>query len=365
MAKALVTGASGFIGSRLVRNLVERGDEVKAFIRPTASRSLLEGLPVEIVEGDITIEHTIYRALAGCDRVYHVAAAYKMWDADPAKIMEPAIAGTRVVLGAIQKRGSRIRRTVVTSSVAAVGTNPAPEPMDEEYSFNLEQSEIYILAKRRAEELALSMANEMPIVVVNPTGVFGPGDARPTPSGTMVVRYLNWRAPIAFPGSPGGISIVDVDDVCQGHIAAMEKGRVGHRYILGGDNLSLTQIFEMMSSITGLRGPGKPPAKGLAELAGRAMELMARLTGGEPDVTYKLARDFFDTFMWVTSAKAETELGYKHRPARKTLARAIRWYLDRGYVSPQIAAEIRYDDLPGPDPQPSLPHERNAVFREG
>ena len=365
MAKALVTGASGFIGSRLVRNLVERGDDVKCFIRPTASRAALKGLPVEIVEGDITIEHTVYRALAGCDRVYHVAAAYKMWDSNPAKILDPAIRGTREVLSAIRQRGSQIRRVVVTSSIAAVGTNRAPAPMDEEHTFNLDDSEVYIVAKRRAEELALSLANELPIVVVNPCGVFGPGDARPTPSGALVVRYLNWRGPIPFPASAGGISIVDVDDICQGHIGAMDKGRVGQRYLLGGDNLTFTQIIETMSSICGTRGPGKPTSKALAELVGRGMELIARITGDEPEVTYKLSRDFFDTFMWATSKKAETELGYKHRPARKTLARAIRWYLDRGYVKPEIAAEIRYDDLPGPDPLPSLPHERNAVYREG
>jgi dihydroflavonol-4-reductase len=365
MAKALVTGASGFIGSRLVRNLVERGDDVKCFIRPTASRSALKGLPVEIVEGDITIEHTVYRALAGCDRVYHVAAAYKMWDPDPAKILEPAIRGTREVLSAIRRRGSQIQRVVVTSSVAAIGTNPQPEPMDEDFTWNLADSELYIVAKRRAEDLALSMADELPIVVVNPCGVFGPGDARPTPSGSMIVKYLNWKGPIPFPASPGGISIVDVDDVCKGHMGAMDKGRIGERYILGGDNLTLIQIVEAMSSITGLRGPGKPAPKRLAEIVGWGMEQAARITGNEPDVTYKMSRDFFDTFMWTTSKKAETELGYKHRPARKTLARAIRWYLDRGYVDPGIAPEIRYDDLPGPDPAPSLPHERAAVFREG
>lgn len=365
MAKALVTGASGFLGGRLVRALVERGEDVKCLVRPTASRKHLKKLPVEIVDGDITIEHTVYRALAGCDRVYHVAAAYKMWDPNPAKIMEPAVAGTRAVLDAVKARGSRIERVVVTSSVAAIGSNKSPEPLDETADWNLGDSEIYIVAKRRAEELALSMADEVPLVVVNPSGVFGPADARPTPSGVLVVRYLNWKGPIGFPGGPGGMSIVDVDDVAQGHIAAMNKGRLGERYILGGENLTVTQIVETMSSITGLGGPSAPFGQGLVELVGRGMELAARLTGGEPELTYKMARDFYSTFVWVSSAKAERELGYAHRPARKTLARAIRWYLDNGYVDPKIAAEVRYDDLPGPDPAPSLPHERNAVFKEG
>lgn len=365
MAKALVTGASGFIGGRLVRALVERGDDVKCMVRPTASRAHLKKLPVEIVEGDITIEHTVFRALAGCDRVYHVAAAYKMWDPNPATIMDPAVRGTRAVLDAIKARGSRIEKVVVTSSVAAIGTNTSPEPLDEDAEWNLADSEIYIVAKRRAEEVALSMAGEVPLVVVNPTGVFGPADARPTPSGILVLRYLNWKLPISFPGGPGGMSIVDVDDVAQGHIAAMDKGRVGERYILGGDNLTVSQIVETMSSITGLGGPGAPFGQGLVELTARGMELLARINGGEPELSYKMARDFYSSFMWVSSAKAERELGYQHRPVRKTLARAIRWYLDNGYVDPEIAAEIRYDDLPGPDPAPSLPHERAAVFKEG
>lgn len=365
MAKALVTGASGFIGGRLVRALVERGDDVKCLVRATASRKHLEKLPVEIAIGDITVGHTVYRALAGCDRVYHVAAAYKMWDPNPAAIMDPAVVGTREVLEAVKARGDRIERVVVTSSVAAIGVSKTPEPLDENAEWRLDDSEIYIVAKRRAEELALSMANEVPLVVVDPCGVFGPGDSKPTPSGQLVVRYLNWRAPMKFPATPGGISVVDVDDVCQGHLAAMDKGRLGERYILGGENLTFTQILETMASITGLPGPGKPAPQGLVELLGRGMQLVARVTGGEPEFTYKMTRDFYSGFMWASSAKAERELGYKHRPARKTLARAIRWYLDNGYVDPKIAAEVRYDDLPGPDPAPSLPHERTAVFKEG
>lgn len=364
MAKALVTGASGFIGSRLVRQLVERGDDVKVMIRPTASRAALKGLPVEIVEGDITIGHTVYRALAGCDRLYHVAAVYKMWDPDPAKIMEPSVRGTTEVLEAVRQRGSQIKKIVVTSSVAAIGSSPDPTPLDETAEWNLEGSELYIVAKRRAEEIALA-AKDLPVVVVNPSGVFGPGDAKPTPSGYMIVRYLNWKGPIAFPGSPSGMSVVDVDDVARGHILAMDKGRIGERYILSGENTDITHIVETLSAITGLGGPGKAAGKGLVELVGRGFEAYARLTGNEPEFTYKMTRDFYDHFMWFTSKKAEDELGYTHRPMKKTLARAVRWYLDKGYVDPKVAAEIRYDDLPGPDPLPSLPHERAAVFKEG
>jgi len=265
----------------------------------------------------------------------------------------------------VRRHDGMIQKVVVTSSVAAIGAGRGGEVLDETSEWKLEDSEQYVVAKRRAEEVALEAAKDLPIVVVNPAGVFGPGDARPTPSGTLIVRYLNWTAPIPFPGSPGGISVVDVDDVARGHLLAMEKGRVGERYILGGENLTITKIIETMSELTGLRGPGREPAKGLAMMLGTLMETWARIAGGEPEVTYKMARDFFDAGFWVKSDKAKNELGYTLRPARKTLARAIRWYLDQGYVAKDIAKEIRYDELPGRDPDPSLPHERSAVFAEG
>jgi dihydroflavonol-4-reductase len=301
----------------------------------------------------------------GCDRLFHVAANYKMWDRDPRKVIEPSVRGTREVLEAVRRHEGMIRRVVVTSSVAAIGSTKGTEPLDETAEWKLDDSEQYVVAKRRAEEAALEAAGELPIVVVNPSGVFGPGDAKPTPSGAMIVKYLTWSAPIRFPGAPSGISVVDVDDVARGHLLAMDKGRVGERYILGGENLTMTKIVEMMSEMTGLPGPGREPAKGLATFGGWAMQTMARFTGGEPDLTYKMARDFFDSHFWVKSDKAKKELGYSFRPARKTLARAIRWYLDRGYVPAKVAKEIRYDELPGPDPAPTLPHERSAVYVEG
>jgi dihydroflavonol-4-reductase len=365
MNKILVTGASGFIGSRIVRQLCERGDQVKVLVREGSSTKALGGLPVEVVRGDITVGHSVYRALAGCDRLLHVAAVYKMWDRNPDNVLRPSIEGTRTVLEAVGRRGSQIRKVVVTSSAAAIGTSPTPDALDENAHWNLEDSELYVVAKRRAEEVALEMSRSLPICVVNPGGVFGPGDFKPTPSGALILRYLHWSGPIGFPGAPGGMAICDVDDVARGHLLALDKGRIGERYILGGENLTMTQLVETLSHITGLPGPGAPPPKGLVVLAGSLMEVWARLTNGEPELTSKMARDFFDSFFWVKSDKAITELGYTVRPAKKTLARAVRWYLDRGYVDPAIAKEIRYDELPGPDPAPTLPHERDLVFREG
>lgn len=343
--RILVTGATGFLGSRLVRKLVEAGHPVKILARAGSSMRGLEGLPpdqIEVAIGDITIEHTIYRALIGCDRLFHVAANFKMWDREPSRILDAAIVGTEATLSAARRQG--IEKIVVTSSVAAVGATSEAVPMDETFHFNREDSETYIVAKWQAEKVALEEASKgLPVVVVNPTGIYGPGDWKPTPSGEAILKYMNWKLPMGFPVTEGGINVVDVDDVADGHILAMERGRVGERYILGGENISFEQLFAILSDITGLVGPGKKSSEGQAMLLGRAMEAWARLTGGDPAVTYKLARDFACHYVWVSSAKAEKELGYRHRSARQALSRSVRWYVENGYVPEKVLRRIRLD----------------------
>lgn len=344
----LVTGASGFVGSRLVRMLVERGERVKAFVRAGSNLEFLSDLPEErckIAVGDIMVEHTVYRALAGCDRMYHVASNFKMWDRDPDRILQPAIEGTRATLSAARKRG--LEKVVVTGSVAALGVSTQAEPMDEEHEFNLADPETYILSKYEAERVALEAIDEgQPIVIVLPSGIMGPGDWKPTPSGQSILRYLKTPPSVRIPVSEGGINIVDVEDVARGHILAMDQGGIGERYILGGENVTFAQMFETLSELTGLAPPGKVVSPGLVELVGRAMELKARLFGGDPELTYRLARDYASAYAWVTSEKAETELGYTHRPARETLARAVHWYLERGYVPERAARRVRLELRP-------------------
>lgn len=342
--RILVTGATGFIGSRLVRQLVDAGCSVKILARPGSSMRGLAGVAdkVEVAIGDIMIEHTVYRALAGCDRLYHVAANFKMWDRRPERILDAAIVGTEATLSAAKRRG--VEKIVVTSSTAAVGATRDGTSMDESFPFNREDSETYIVAKWRAEQVALEQARAgLPIVVVNPTAVYGPGDWKPTPTGDSILTYLDWKLPMAFPSTAGGINLVDVDDVARGHVLAMEKGRIGERYILGGDNVTFEQLFTILSEITGLAGPGKPSSEGQAKLIGRAMETWARLFGGDPKLTYKLARDYACHFTYVTSEKAERELGYTHRPARQALARSVRWYVENGYVPASALRRIRLD----------------------
>lgn len=343
--KILVTGATGFLGSRLVRQLVEAGHSVKILARAGSSMRGLDGIPadkIEVALGDITIEHTVYRALAGCDRLFHVAANFKMWDREPSRILDAAILGTEATLSAARRRG--IEKIVVTSSVAAVGATREPTPMDETFPFNREDSETYIVAKWKAECVALEEAKRgLPVVVVNPSAIYGPGDWKPTPSGAAILKYMNWKLPIGFPCTEGGINVVDVDDVARGHILAMEKGRIGERYILGGENVTWEQLFSMLSDITGLVGPGRKSSEGQAMLVGRLMEIGARLTGGDPPLTYKLARDFACHYVWVSSAKAERELGYTARSARQALSRSVRWYVENGYVPAEVLRRVRLD----------------------
>jgi dihydroflavonol-4-reductase len=344
----LVTGASGFVGSRLVRALVERGERVKAFVRAGSSLKQLTGLASDrcrLAVGDITVEHTVYRALAGCTRMYHVASNFKMWDPNPEAILGPAIEGTRATLEAARRRG--LEKIVVTSSVAALGSSTSQEPMDEEHEFNLDDPETYILSKFEAERVALeAVEGGLPVVIVLPASIFGPGDWKPTPSGQGILTYLRLPPSIRVPVTEGGISIVDVDDVVRGHVLAMDKGNVGERYILGGQNVSYREMFELLSDITGLAVPGSTWGAGSTQFAGLLMELRARWSGVDPQLTRRLARDYAAAFSWVTSEKAERELGYSHRPARDTLARSVRWYLENGYVPRKAADRVRLEFRP-------------------
>lgn len=288
------------------------------------------------------IEHTVYRNLAGCNRLYHVAAVNQLWDPHPEKILDAAIVGTGQTLEAARKKG--IERVVYTSSVGTLGLS-GKEPMDETHAMNLSDPETYIEAKTKAEALALSYAADkgLPVVVVNPAVIAGPGDYRPTPFGAGVLRYLEWGYPFAFPTSAGGLNLVDVDDVAEGHILAMDKGRSGERYILGGENLGYEQLFTILSELTGLEPPGKPLSQGMIELGGRLSELYARISGREPLIGYRSARDFGSGSSWVTSEKAESELGYAHRGARKTLLRHVQFLLEHRLVSPDRTRRMRVD----------------------
>jgi len=339
----LVTGAAGFVGGHLVRLLTAHGERVRAFVRPGASLDAFVGLPrdrFELAYGDVTIEHTVYRALAGCDRLYHLAAAVRFWDARPERIWVPAIEGTRAVLSAARLRS--LRRVVVTSSATVLGTTGEPLAMDERHPPSGPEPEPSPAATRRALEVAEEQAAAgLPLVIVMPTAIAGPEDRRPTPIGASVLRYL--RARIPLPAVPGGASLVDVEDVARGHWLAMEHGIPGRRYLLGGENVTYEGMLTALSQLTGLPPPRSPPsARLLLSLAG-AVELGARVTGREPPITRRQAAVRIGRYSWVTSARAERELGYAARPLTETLRRAVTWFVNHGRVPDRLARRLRYE----------------------
>ncbi len=336
----LVTGASGFVGSHLVRHLVERGDRVKALVREGANLRALQGLPpdrFQLAYGDILLEGSVYRALAGCRRLYHVASAFRWWAPRPEQIIDPAVNGTRAVLSAAGRR--RLERIVVTSSVAALGNTVEPQAMDESQSFDLDDPEIYALSKRRALDVTLDFARAgLPIVVALPSAIAGPGDWKPTPVGQSILRYLNSH--FTPPALPGGLSLADVDDVVAGHVAAMSRGRIGELYILGGENLTLEALLRTLSAVTRRSPPRGQLNPTWLRWGGLAAESWARLTGTEPQLTRRLAKSHLGRYAWVTSDKAVRELGYGARPAVDTLRRSVRWYVANGYVRESVARRL-------------------------
>jgi dihydroflavonol-4-reductase len=332
--KALVTGAAGLVGANLARVLLADGaQEVRALVRPTSDLRGLRGLDVEIVHGDVRDAEAVTRAVAGCATVYHCAAVYQLVGGDDAVIVDTAVRGARNVLEAIG-RAAGVERVVLTSSVVAVGRARSEDaPCDESSPWNVVEPYAYMVAKRRAEEAALALAAEraLPLVVVNPSGVLGRHDWKPTPSATSVLTLLN--APLPLPFYPeGGTNLVDAEDVARGHLLAARRGRVGERYILAGENALYRDILATVAEIAGLWRPRFALGPRLAFGVGAAMEAAARLTGMTPDLTRALAKQHVGIFQYYSARKAEGELGWTARPMRAVLERAVRWLAANGFV---------------------------------
>jgi dihydroflavonol-4-reductase len=326
----LVTGATGFVGSAVLRALLRRGEPVRGLVRPSSSLRLLEGLPVDIVRGDLADPAGFRGALAGCDALFHVAADYRLWVPRPATMYRTNVDGTRALLLAAAEAG--VRRIVYTSSVATLGLRADRVPSDETTPATLADmighyKRSKFLAEQAVRELVATAG--LPVVIVNPSAPVGPADARPTPTGRVLIEAARGRIP-AYVDT--GLNLVHVDDVADGHLLAFERGRVGERYILGGDNLPLGEMLAQIAALAGRRPPRlRLPAGALLPVAVVA-EALARLgIGGEPLVTadgVRMARKP----MYFTSAKAERELGYRSRPAAEGLRDAIDWYRSSGHL---------------------------------
>jgi dihydroflavonol-4-reductase len=338
----LVTGASGFLGSRLVKQLVARGERVKGFVRPGANLDMLRDLPVDAFElayGDVLIDHSVFRALAGCDRLFHVASNFSMWAPDPQAVLAPAVQGTRNVLWAAAQR--KVDRVVVTGSVGALGIGEGQTLLNEEHAFNLDDPETYYLSKVQAQKVVDEATESgLPVVSVLPAALFGPGDWKPTPNGRLLLDYLRRSPNFRLPILDGGFNIVDVDDVAMGHVLAMDQGRIGERYILGGDNVTFEQLFSTLSDMTGLAAPGIRLGPFALTALASLFELFAHWTGQPPPISRRTVKTRINRYLWVTSEKAERELGYRHRPLKETLDRSIRWFLKNSYLTEQQARRI-------------------------
>ena len=326
---ALVTGASGFIGSAVARALIRSGYAVRALVRPSSLRVNLEGVDLQIVEGDMRDLATAAAAAKGARYAFHVAADYRLWAPDPREIVRNNVEGTRAVMSAAQAAG--VERIVYTSSVATLRLRPGGLPADESGALSAEEAiGAYKRSKVAAERLVEDMVahHGLPAVIVNPSTPIGPGDVRPTPTGRLIVEAACGRMP-AFVDT--GLNLVHVDDVAAGHVAALKRGKIGERYILGGENLTLAELLGKIAALTQRRPPRLRLPRALVYPLALAAEGLARVTQREPFVTLDGLR-MAKYKMFFTSARAEREFGYTWRPVEEALRDAVQWFRAMGRV---------------------------------
>jgi dihydroflavonol-4-reductase len=336
--KAFVTGATGFLGSHVARVLADQGAELRLLVRPTSNLKNLEGLlssgtssvnQAETATGDLRDAASIEKAMAGCDTVFHVAADYRLWVRDPNEMYRSNVEGTRAILEAARKNG--VQRVLYTSSVATMGFNSNGHPADEDSPVSLpDMIGHYKRSKFMAEQIALEAGRSgMRVVTVNPTTPIGEQDVKPTPTGRIVLDFLKRKFP-AYVDT--GLNLVDVRECARGHVAAVEKGKSGERYILGGENLTLKQILDTLSRITGLPAPKVKLPYVFAFAAGVVDEaITSGILKREPRVTVDTVR-MGRKKMFASSDKAERELGWKIVPVEGALRRAVDWFQSNGYV---------------------------------
>ena len=327
----LVTGATGFLGSAVVRKLINRGYAVRVLVRPTSNRSNLEGLAVDIVEGDLLEEASLKPALDGCSGLFHVAADYRLWALDPVPMFKANVFGTSNILTAAGKYG--VERIVYTSSVAVLGNLPGDLSATENTPVAFEdmigpykQSKFLAAVEVRK----LISTKDLGVVIVNPSTPIGPRDIKPTPTGRMIVEAASGRMP-AYVDT--GLNVVHVDDVAEGHLLAFEKGVVGQRYILGGNNILLRDILYEIANITGGRAPRfRIPTGAIMPFAYLA-EFWARISRGKEPFASVDSLRMAKKKMYFSHKKASEELGYLPRPAKQALIDSVKWFYDHNYIS--------------------------------
>ena len=329
MAATLVTGASGCVGSALVRKLIAAAHQVRVLLRPTSDRRNIESLPVEVALGDLADKNSLERALEGCNALFHAAADYRLWARHPQQLYQTNVAGTVNIMQAALNAG--VKRIVYTSSVATLGLHADGSPADENSPVTLnDMIGHYKRSKFLAEaEVKRMIAGQgLPAVIVNPSTPVGPRDIRPTPTGRMVLDAACGRTP-AYVDT--GLNLVHVDDVAQGHLLAFERGVVGERYILGGRNMTLKEILTEVARISGQKPPRVRLPHNLVLPIAYLSEAWAWLTNGpEPRATVDGVR-LSKKYMFFSIEKARRELGYNPRPVEEALKDAVEWFRANGY----------------------------------
>jgi dihydroflavonol-4-reductase len=331
---ACVTGATGFLGSHVARVLAEQGAQLRLLVRPASDLRNLQGLDADRVQGDLRDASSIEKALAGCDVVFHVAADYRLWVRDPAEMYRSNVEGTRSLLEAARKQG--VRRVVYTSSVATMGFSSSYSSKNCQVADETSPVSVadmighYKRSKFMAEQAAVeAAASGVDVVIVNPTTPIGERDIKPTPTGRIVVDFLKKKFPAYV---ETGLNLVDATACARGHIQALEKGRSGERYILGGENLTLKQILDRLAAITGLPSPTVKLPYFFALATGVVDEMVTgRLLGREPRATIDAVR-MGRKMMFVSSAKAARELGWKTLAVDNALRRSVDWFRGNGYA---------------------------------
>ena len=324
----LVTGATGYIGSAVVRELLNKGQNVRCLVRETSSVKNLNGLRLEISCGDVGDIESLRRAVKGCTSVYHLAALYANWLPDPGLMYRVNEEGTRNVMRVC--REAEIQKIVYCSSVAALGAH-GREPADESAKFNLNATkDHYYISKYRAEQVVRQCVRQgLPVVIVNPSNPIGPRDISPTPTGALIINIIKKRIPAYV---DGGINLIDVTDCARGIVAAMEKGRVGRNYILGNTNVSIKAYFDLIVKVAdkGFSPFIRLPAW-LAVISGYGYQMLARLNGKPPITSASWVR-VGSHYSWWECLRARQELGLGQRPIEESIEEAVRWFEANGFI---------------------------------
>ena len=332
----LVTGAAGFLGSHVTRQLVARGETVRVLVRASSSNRAISDLSLEYVTGDLRDAASLDRAMAGVKRVYHVAADYRLWAKRSKDIYDSNVGGTKNLLAAAKRAG--VEQLIYTSTVATIAVDRPGLPNEFTNAKLEEMVGHYKRSKWMAEREALQAAKDgLPVIVAMPTTPVGPWDWKPTPTGKIILDFLNGKMPGYV---ETGLNFVGVEECAAGHLLAAEKGKVGERYLLGAENLTLKGLLDLLAQITGLRAPGMKIPHGVALGVAYLDTAFSRLVGKEPQIPVegvKIARHK----MFVDASRAQRELGFQPGPVAAALERAVRWYQVNGYVSPRRAKKIK------------------------